>query len=325
MKTIRWGIIGCGDVTEVKSGPGFQNAEGSSLVAVMRRNTEKAKDYAKRHGVPKWYDDADELINDPEVDAVYIATHPDTHKEYALRVAQAGKPVYVEKPMGLTYQHSLEIVQGCKEANVPLFCAYYRRAMPKFLLVKEILESKRLGSIRSVDMLMRQQIQEEDTHSGGSWRVQVEKSGGGRFPDVASHALDLIDFLLGPIVEAEGMGANQSNTYNAEDIVWGHFKTAGGIAGVGTFMFNTYTDDDTTTIHCENGELSYSVLDLSKPITIRTKDGVESIDTEPSSPHVAQGLIQTVVDELRGVGTCPSTGESALRTDWVLAKLANKI
>ena len=325
MKTIRWGIIGCGDVTEVKSGPGFQKARGSELIAVMRRTGEKAKDYARRHNVPRWYDDADQLIGDPEVDAVYIATHPDTHKEYALRVARAGKPVYVEKPMGLNYQHGLEMVQGCARANVPLFVAYYRRALPKFLRVKKILESKRLGEIRAVEVLMRQQIKKRDTQDGGSWRVRPEISGGGHFPDVGSHALDLIDFLLGPIVEAQGMGANQSKTYRAEDIVWGHFKTHQGVAGVGTFLFNTYINDDWTTIHCEKGDLAYSVLDLNQPIVIRTKEGTETIAGDPPPTHVAQPLIQTVVDELLGIGTCPSTGESALRTDWVLARLAGTI
>jgi 1,5-anhydro-D-fructose reductase (1,5-anhydro-D-mannitol-forming) len=96
---IRWGMIGCGDVTEVKSGPGFQKAAGSALMAVMRRNGGLAADYARRHGVPRCYDRADALLADDEVDAVYIATPPDTHADYALLAAAASKPAYVEKPM----------------------------------------------------------------------------------------------------------------------------------------------------------------------------------------------------------------------------------
>ena len=96
---VRWGIIGCGNVTEVKSGPAFQNAEGSALVAVMRRHGELAADYARRHGVSRFYDDADRLVSDPEVDAVYVATPPGSHLEHALRACRAGKPAYVEKPM----------------------------------------------------------------------------------------------------------------------------------------------------------------------------------------------------------------------------------
>ena len=99
MKTIRWGIIGCGNVTEVKSGPGFQKAKNSALVAVMRRNGALAEDYARRHNVPRWTDDAQALIDDPEVDAVYVATPPAFHIEYTIQAARAGKPVYVEKPL----------------------------------------------------------------------------------------------------------------------------------------------------------------------------------------------------------------------------------
>src|SRR6185436_2348451 len=97
MDTIRWGAIGCGDVCEVKSGPGFQKAAGSQLVAVMRRDRDKAADFARRHGVPRFYADAEALIADPEVNAIYVATPPSTHMLYTKMAAAAGKPVYVEK------------------------------------------------------------------------------------------------------------------------------------------------------------------------------------------------------------------------------------
>src|SRR5947207_6563790 len=84
MKTIRWGMIGCGDVTERKSGPGFAKAASSELIAVMRRNGALAEDYARRHGVPRWHDDADAIIHAPDIDAVYVATLTDSHCEYTL-------------------------------------------------------------------------------------------------------------------------------------------------------------------------------------------------------------------------------------------------
>src|SRR5687767_13456988 len=118
-RTIRWGIIGCGDVCEVKSGPGFQKADNSTLVAVMRRDGDKARDFAVRHGVPKWYDDAQKLIDDPEVDAVYGATPPSSHEEYAVRVALSGKPVYVEKPMACTHQQCLRMIEAAQIAQTP--------------------------------------------------------------------------------------------------------------------------------------------------------------------------------------------------------------
>ncbi|HQP36635.1 MAG TPA: Gfo/Idh/MocA family oxidoreductase, partial [Polyangiaceae bacterium] len=100
-RVIRWGMIGCGDVTERKSGPAFQKARESALVAVASRSPERAKDWALRHGVGRWHADAQALIDDPEVDIVYVATPPSSHAELALRCAAAGKPAYVEKPMAL--------------------------------------------------------------------------------------------------------------------------------------------------------------------------------------------------------------------------------
>ena len=148
MRTIRWGIIGCGNVTEVKSGPGFQKARNSALVAVMRRNAALAQDYAGRHGVPRWYDDGAALIADPEVDAVYVATPPSSHKGYVLACAAAGKPVYVEKPMALDHGECEEMIAACRAANVPLFVAYYRRALPRFLKVKELIDGGAIGLFR---------------------------------------------------------------------------------------------------------------------------------------------------------------------------------
>lgn len=324
MQQIRWGMIGCGSVTEVKSGPGFQKAEGSSLVAVMRRNGELAADYARRHGVPKHYDDAQALIDDPEVDAIYLATPPNSHYDYALRAAAAGKPVYCEKPMGLNAEQSRKMVEACKEAGVPLFCAYYRRALPKYLQVKELIDSGHLGPVRSVHILMQQTIKEEDYKDGGIWRVNPEISGGGKFHDVGSHALDLIDWLLGPIAEANGEGLNQSRTYRADDVVYGRFRTESGVAGTGQWCFNTFKDDDRTEILFEKGKLTYSVLDIAAPLFLETEAGVQSIAVSAPPMHVAQPLIQTVVNHLLGKGVCDSTGESALRTDIILEKLAGK-
>ncbi len=324
MRTIRWGIIGCGDVTEKKSGPGLQKANGSSLVAVMRRNSEKAADYARRHNVPRWYDDAQKLIEDPEVDAIYIATHPNTHMEYTLKAAAAGKPVYCEKPLAMSSEQSKRMVSFCKEKGIPFFSAFYRRALPKYLKIKEMLDSGIIGEIRYVQVTIFQSIPEEDKRDGGSWRVKPELSGGGRFLDVGSHALDLVDWLCGPIKEAQGFSENQSKTYAAEDIVSGSWKHENNILGSGLFCFNTYKNEDKTTICGSKGELSYSVSSIEEPIYLRTEAGEQSLAVDKEPEHVAQPLIQTVVNELLGKGTCPSTGESGSRTDWVMEKLQGK-
>ena len=324
MKTIRWGIIGCGDVTEKKSGPGLQKADGSSLVAVMRRDSEKAADYAKRHNVPRWYDDAQKLIDDPEVDAIYIATPPSSHMEYTLKAATAGKPVYCEKPLAISSEESKRMISFCKEKGVPLFSAYYRRALPKFLKIKNLLDSGMLGDIRYVHVSIHQSISEADKQNGGSWRVRPEISGGGLILDVGSHALDLLDWYFGPIKEAQGFTENQSKTYAAEDIVSGSWKHENNVMGSCILCFNTFKDEDKTIICGSKGELSYSVFANEEPILIRTKEGEQTIEVDKPPQHIAQPMIQTVVNELLGKGVCLSTGESGSRTDWVMEKLQGK-
>ena len=320
MRTIRWGIIGCGDVTEVKSGPGFQKADHSELVAVMRRRGDLAKDYAERHGVPRWYDNAATLISDSEVDAVYIATPPSSHKEYTLMSAAAGKPVYVEKPMALNFAECEEMIAACRRAGVPLFVAYYRRALPRFLKIKELVDSGAIGEVRFVHITFYQPMTPEDQNPGTqTWRVDPAVGGGGRFVDLASHMLDFLDYTLGPIVEVQGMAANQAGKYNAEDIVSGTFRFASGIQGVGTWCFSAFENCDITEIVGSEGKVSYSTFD-PQAVTLSTRDGVKEFAIDYPQ-HIEQPLIQTVVNELNGIGKCPSTGETGARTSWVMDQM----
>jgi 1,5-anhydro-D-fructose reductase (1,5-anhydro-D-mannitol-forming) len=321
MRTIRWGIIGCGDVTEVKSGPGFQKATNSKLVAVMRRNGDLAKDYARRHSVPKWYDQAEDLINDPEIDAVYIATPPSAHKEYTLLTARAGKPVYVEKPMAISAEECRTMIDACHTAGVPLFVAYYRRALQRFLKIKELIDTHAIGTVRFVNITFYQP-HSTGTISGLPWRVQPEISGGGHFVDLASHMLDFLDFVLGPIESVHGFASNQLHLYPAEDIVSGTFTFRSQVQGTGTWCFSGFQKFDCTEIIGDRGKISYSTFD-AQPVRLTTQNEVVAFSLE-YPPHIQQPLIQIVVDELNGVGKSPSTGETALRTTWAMEQMLKK-
>jgi predicted dehydrogenase len=311
---VRWGIIGVGNVTERKSGPGFQQAERSELVAVMRRNGDLAADYARRNGVPRWYDDADALINDSEVDAVYVATPPDSHQEYVVRVAQAGKPVYVEKPMARTARECEDMISACDEAGVGLFVAYYRRAMPRFATVKELLDSGRIGQLRSVSIRNERpgQLDEAD----GGWRVDPEISGGGHFVDLGSHTLDLLDWLLGPVTHAAGVATNRGARYPAEDMVTGVFSFRSGVEGVGLWNYDSFQYEDQVEIIGTAGALRFSCF-ADEPLRLLTARGDEQIKA-PYPETVQLPLIQTVVNALTGHGESPSNGHSAMRTARVI-------
>lgn len=318
---VRWGIIGCGDVTEVKSGPAFQKIENSELTAVMRRRGKLAKDYAERHHVPKWYDNGEALINDSNVDAVYIATPPGSHKEYTIKAAKAGKPVYVEKPMALNADECQEMITACREAGVPLFVAYYRRAMPRFLKIKELLENGAIGDVRLVTTTQYQQVNNDVMDSQNlPWRVQPQLAGGGLFFDLASHTLDLLDFFLGPIKAVHGFATNQAGYYQAEDIVTGTYLFDSGIHGVGNWCFSAFENVDLNEIVGNKGKITFSTFG-NEPVVLTTANGSEQWSFEPPQ-HVHQPLVETIVAELTGNNSqSPSTGETGARTNWVMGEM----
>jgi predicted dehydrogenase len=314
MQPIRWGIIGCGDVTEVKSGPGFQKAQGSALVAVMRRDGEKARDYALRHGVPRAYDRADDLIHDPDVDVVYIATPPSSHCELALRVAAAGKPCLVEKPMALNYPECLRMIGAFQSRRVPLWVAYYRRALPRFLLVRERLQQRAIGRLTSVHVQVTAPL--VTGADAANWRIDPATSGAGIFFDLASHCFDLLDFLIGPITRVSGHAINTARAYRAEDVTTAAFEFETKVVGSGVWNFNAPAKTDTITFVGSEGELVTPVF--SDTAIVISRGSVRTVEEVRNPPHVHQPLIQTIVDELRGNGVCLSTGESGARTSWVL-------
>lgn len=315
MKNVRWGIIGCGDVTEEKSGPALQQATGSELVAVMRRNGELAADYAKRHSVPKWYDDAEKLIADPDVNAVYVATPPGSHREYALLIAESDKPAYIEKPMARNHDECQTMIGAFREKGLKLFVAYYRRALPRFLKAKELIESGRLGTVTGISYRYaepQRDLEPDDL----PWRLQAEYSGGGLFFDLGSHALDILDFLLGPLTDVGGVASNLASAYDVEDNVVMHFRTESGIPGTAFWNFADCQHEDRIAVTGTRGTVSLSVFG-NEPVQCNTVDDREVFDL-PNPQHIQQPLIQTVVDDLLGKGTCCSPGESAARTAAVM-------
>ncbi len=318
--TIKWGIVGCGNVTEKKSGPAFQKIEGSRLIAVMRRNAALAEDYAKRHGIPEWYTDAEELINHPDINAIYIATPPYVHLEYVSMAAKAGKPVYVEKPVGRCYEECAEMNRICEKYKIPFFTAYYRRAQPRFLKIKEIIESKVIGNIESVDVLFcNPPIKEDFNQNDLPWRVIPELSGGGRFIDLASHTLDILDFLLGPIEFAKGISSNKANLYKPDDIVSGIFKFTNGVQGSGTWNFASGQKIDQVLVVGEKGMIKFGVF-APEEIEL-TVSGKEDHLLFERPEHVELPMIQTVVEELMGKGKSSSHGDNALRVWRVMSEI----
>jgi 1,5-anhydro-D-fructose reductase (1,5-anhydro-D-mannitol-forming) len=340
---IRWGVIGCGDVAEVKSGPGFQQIEGSALVAVMRRDGAKAADYAQRHHVPYWFDDAQAVINHPEVDAVYIATPPGSHLDYALAVCAAGKPCYVEKPMARSHAECAAMVEAFEKARLPLFVAFYRRSLARFIKAKELVESGRIGQVTGVSYRFASASHRRTDPDNLPWRLQAEEAGGGLFLDLGCHTLDILDFLLGPLGEVEGTAANLAGPYEVEDSIAMRFRTPSGALGTAAWNFVSGVNTDIIEITGTAGQIALSTFG-NEPVRLRALPGAPSTafpgqgtapDTGahaelqdetlaiPNPLHIQQPLIQTIVDELHGKGACPSTGVTASRTALVMDTVLN--
>jgi len=319
---VRWGIIGVGAVTEKKSGPAFYKSEHSELVAVMRRNAEKAADYARRHNVPKWYSDVSELINDMEVDAVYVATPPGSHAHYAIEAMRAGKPVYVEKPMARNYAECKEMLKVSEETEMPLWVAYYRRSLPAFLKIKELVETGAIGKPLTVHVTLHKAPRETDRNQPlTDWHVIPEISGGGYFFDLGSHELDYLDFVFGPIKNVTGLATNRAGLYPAEDTVVGTWEHESGVTGSGNWCFVTdeSAEKDEIEIIGDKGKIIIPCFTHGNVQVIRPEGITEMGFNNPE--HISQNLIQQIINELRGEGKCVSTGESAARTAKVMDEM----
>jgi 1,5-anhydro-D-fructose reductase (1,5-anhydro-D-mannitol-forming) len=313
METIHWGMIGCGDVAEVKSGPALYKAEGSALVAVMRRDRAKAEDYACRHNVARVHACADDLIHNPEVDAVYIATPPSSHCDLALKSAAAGKPCLVEKPMAMNHAECVQMVAAFRAADRPLWVAYYRRALPRFLKVRELLRAGVIGQLTSIHVKVTDPLATGEAAT--AWRFNTQISGAGLFLDLASHYFDIIDFLAGPITQAAGFALNTGGAYAAEDVTATAFQIGDKVAGTGVWNFNAPVSADSIVFTGSQGEIATAVR--ADEDVVVTRGGDRNVYRFRNPPHVHQPLIQTIVDELRGRGKCESTGESGARSACV--------
>ncbi|EKU20137.1 oxidoreductase domain protein [Nannochloropsis gaditana CCMP526] len=350
---LNWGVIGCGDVVEGKSGPAFSRIPSCRLVAVMRRNKALAESFAHRHNVASFYTDAREILRDLDVEAIYLATPPGTHKDLALLCAAAGKPVLVEKPMARSAAECRAMLSEFQHSDLPLFVAYYRRHLPKFELVRDILQSKnKLGPITEIRAFCARPSSGSDCEE---WRVDASVAGGGLFLDLGSHMLDLLDWWFGPLQDVKGLAAStkgKGSSYDSaldevethvEDQVRMLFRTGSGAVGVGSWNFSSHCSEDYIEIIGADGGVKFSVFD-NGPVFLKRRgcgeeDEIEVIDNfgPDFSPHVHLPLIAAVTEDLQdwkrarevarqgrsvmkeiSEWRCRSTGASALRTSEVM-------
>lgn len=338
-KVIRWGIIGCGDVVETKNGAPMYLADHSELAGIWNRTKEKAVAWCERHGHGRAYDSLDELLNDSDIDIVYVATTPNVHKEYACAVATAGKDCYLEKPIALSWEEAEEIRAAFEKSGTHCFVAHYRRGMPRYKELKRLLDSGAIGKVRGVQIIrtQRQTAEEMLPADKKPWRVRPEVSGGSHFYEGDAHMLDLIDFLVTPLVDFKLEVTNETGYYEAEDAVSLAGITESGVIVSGTWCYATYKAIDRFLIFGDAGSIEFPYYDNTAPLRLeRFMPGQENsvahegvmggVREEPeyevveiatkSDEYPGMGQVQDIVNVLRGApnAVCTSTLESALRT-----------
>lgn len=321
MTIVRWGMIGCGDVTERKSAPAYRQVEGFDLRGLFGRTRANAENYAARHGVSRIFDSADALILDPEIDAVYIATPPDSHETYALAVADAGKPCCIEKPMAPDHAACVRIRDAFARRDLPLFVAYYRRSLPRFRQIKSWLDDGAIGSVRHVHWTLTKPASPDDL-AATNWRVDERVARGGYFDDLASHGLDLFCWLFGDIQNVTGFAVNQQSRYSAADAVTGCWLHERGITGSGSWNFGAAERQDRVEIIGSTGRIRFSIFDEA-PLAL--SGGDHSIGVDIAHPPTIQLFhVAAMRDHLAGRDKHPSTGESAAHTAWVMDRILSR-
>lgn len=310
--TVNWGIIGCGDVCEVKSGPAFNKVPNSRLVAVMRRDLVKAKDYASRHGVPKAFGDSSQLINDPEVNAIYIATPPESHEQYTMDAIKAGKPVYVEKPVTLNAASCRRMSVQAKQASTPVSVAHYRRGLPIFQKVRSIVYEGILGNIRLIRLTVLQPPASKIiTKTDDNWRVNPELSGGGLFHDLSPHQLDIMYWIFGGPKKVVGRSFNQAGLYDAPDLTTleAVFNNNAVLQGAWGFSVAESSAQDVCEVYGDKGMMRFSFFRKSN-IELINDQGTEVLEFDYPI-NIQQPMIDDVVRYFRGEGPNPCSLDEA--------------
>jgi predicted dehydrogenase len=318
---VNWGIIGCGDVCEIKSGPAFNKVPNSRLVAVMRRDAGKAKSYAERHGVPKFYSDATDLINDEEVNAVYIATPPSSHELYTEMSLKAGKPVYVEKPVTLNSPSCLRMMALEKQYSNKVSVAHYRRALPLFIRLKQLIKDEAIGKIKLIQLkTLQPQASKIITQTKDNWRIDPEISGGGLFHDLSPHQLDILYWIFDKPIDVYVKAVNQSRNYNAPDLTMIQLAFSNDIYFSGVWNFNvaeTSTADECEIIG-DSGSIKFSFFRVST-IELITRNNKQLLEFGYPT-HIQQPHIDNVVKFFCNEGPNPCSLEEALATMNIIDK-----
>lgn len=317
--TLRWGILGCGNVAEHKGGPPLYSVDDSELIAVMRRDKAKAEDFAERHGAKRSYTDVEKLLSDDEINAIYIATPPHVHCEQTIRAARAGKHVLCEKPMAMSVSECQQMVDACHELGVTLMLAYYRNHYPNVVQMKTLMNDGVIGDVvlARINCTGYYNPNRQDLKN---WRINPEISGGGVLMDIGSHRISLLQYLMGDVASVRGYAETVHLDAEVDDSAVFTLRFESGAHAVANINWNVGIGIDDVEVYGTQGCLRCSPLN-SGNLTLETKsDGVKDLSQTPL-PHTHTGLVQDFVNHIRIGEPIRCSGELGLETNAIMAEI----
>jgi 1,5-anhydro-D-fructose reductase (1,5-anhydro-D-mannitol-forming) len=314
---IRWGIIGCGNVAEFKSGPPLYQTPGSELVAVMRRDAARAADFAQRHGARRWYTEAEALIADADVNAIYIASPHNQHAAHVKMAANAGKSVLCEKPMGISVAEAQACVDVCRANHVPLAVAYYRREWPIVQQMHALLNEGAIGRVVSA------RIHLTDYFAGDPdrpWLTSKTLSGGGALANAGSHWIDLVRYMLGEVISVSAQCSSHASGFETEDTIVVQMETITHALVSVSITLQSPINANEFEISGTQGRMRATSLADGQLIIDRAGEKTQTLSLSRSRFAHAE-FIAALIDRLRSDQPSPIPGEDAVAT-WRIMEAA---
>ena len=285
MNVLKWGLIGCGDISKSRVASALCDLNNCDLVAVNRKNYELAESFAREFGARKWYKDWQELIADPEIDAVYIATPVNLHAEQTIAAAKAGKHILCEKPMAMNADECDTMIRAAQENNVKLGVAYYRHFYPVVNRMKELLNSQEIGKVVMMQINSSMQFNPLPGQPR-DWLIKKEQSGGGPMMDFGCHRIEVMLNLLGPIKQVKSLVNTLYFERNVEDTATTLFEFDNGAHGFLSAVHSAFEPKDTVEIYGARGSLYVERLNEGT-LRVVTKEA-ERIESLPPHRNVHQ-------------------------------------
>ena len=314
---IRWGLIGCGDVARKRVADAIQNETNSQLMAACRRDQTRLDEFCDTFAVERRYTNADQLIKDRDIDAVYIATPVKEHLPQTLAAARAGKHVLVEKPMAMTVAECDQMFDACGNAGVKLGVAYYRRFYPVVHRIQELLQSGEIGEPLAVSAVtatpMHMQPGEE-----GYWRAILEDGGGGALMDIGSHRINVFLHLFGEVTSVKAICETVAAPYQADDTALLLLKFQSGVTGTLQCHFGAPFDPDEFSIIGTEGRIKVSPLN-GEVLVIEKGNGQET-ELHPPADNLCAPLIADFVLAIQKDRDPTVAGEEGRATNAIIER-----